>query len=129
RGGGTYGLFDHKNKPRPTAKLLYVANNFIKGKQMRAQSSVSTVECLAFRNEKNAGIMLVNKNPQPVTVTMEILNPPNFVKSLVVPETRSFSISETGFFECYTDDWSKGTAWSVELTPYEVRVLVSPFQK
>ncbi|MDR1289618.1 MAG: hypothetical protein LBK06_00305 [Planctomycetaceae bacterium] len=129
RGGGTYGLFDHNNKPRPTAKLLYVANNFIKGKQMRAQSSESTVECLAFRDEKNAGIMLVNKNPTPVTVKMEIQNPPNFAKSLVVPQTRSFSISETGFFECYTDDWSKGTTWNVELTPYEVRVLVSPFQK
>ncbi|MDR0610872.1 MAG: hypothetical protein LBG58_12230, partial [Planctomycetaceae bacterium] len=129
RGGGTYGLFDSNNKPRPTAKLLYVANNFIKGKQMWAQSSVPTVECLAFRNEKNAGIMLVNKNPKPVTVTMEILNPPDFAQSLVVPETRSFSISEAGFSSRYTDDWSKGNTWSVELAPYEVRVFVSPFRK
>jgi hypothetical protein len=127
--GGTYGLFDNNNKPRPTAKLLYVANNFIKGKQMWAQSSVPTIECLAFRNEKTAGVMFVNKNPKPVTVTMEVLNPPDFAKSLVVPETRSFSISETGFADCYTEDWSKGSTWSVELTPYEVRVLVSPFQK
>jgi hypothetical protein len=128
RGGGTYGLFDSNNKPRPTAKLLYVANNFIKGKQVWAQSSVPAVECLAFRNENTAGAMLVNKSPKPVTVTMEVLNPPDFAKSLVVPETRSFSISETGFADCYTDDWSKGTTWSVTLTPYEVRVFVSPFR-
>jgi hypothetical protein len=129
RGGGTYGLFDHNNKPRPVAKLLYVANNFIKGKQMWANSSNPTVECLAFRNEQAAGIMLINKNPKPISTTIEILNSPNFVKSLVVPETRSFSISETGFVESYTEDLSKGTTQNIELLPYEVRVLVSPFQK
>ncbi|MDR2345675.1 MAG: hypothetical protein LBE18_06380 [Planctomycetaceae bacterium] len=124
RGGGTYGLFDSSNKPRPTAKLLYVANNFIKGDQVWAKSTLATVECLAFRNEKTAGMMLINKNPKPVTTTVKMLNPPNFAKSLVVPETRSFSISEKGFTACYTDDCSKGSLWNVKLSPYEVRVII-----
>lgn len=124
RGGGTFGLISNNGDVRPMGKLLAVCNNHISGDYVWSASSSVGIECLGFRNEQNAGFLMVNKTAQPTRVSISLLNPPSFQTSFIVPAAQSFAITDAGF-----NVSRAALPRELILAPYETRVIVNPLQR
>ncbi len=121
RSGGTFGLISREGEIRPMGKLLAVCNNYISGDYVWTQSSNADIECLGFRNDKNAGFLLVNKSDKTTPVTISVLNPPTFKENFIVPAGQAFAITEAGF-----NVSQSAFPQELKLAPYETLVIVNP---
>ncbi|MBS1371980.1 MAG: hypothetical protein HPZ91_18700 [Lentisphaeria bacterium] len=119
RGGGTFGLFSAENEPRPVAAVFALANRYVRGEHLKSASSSPEVECLAFRNPEQLGLLLVNKSDRELTVKLDLLNLPPQAPDPVLPSVESVAVREERV------DSGKLPALPVELRlkPYEVRLL------
>ncbi len=124
RGGGTFGLIDDQGNVRPAGKLLALCNRYLAGEFVQSRSSAKTVECLGFRNAKEAGYLLVNKRGVPVDVRVTLLNPPKFRVNHVLPAGESFAIREEGLEAGRAD-----LPAALRLAPYETRIIVCPVNR
>ena len=129
RGGGTFGLIDDSDNLRPTAFLLQLLAENMKGRYCLSNSSNPSLECLSFVGEKAFGLLLINKADAKRNVRVNVLNAPVFAHKPVSGDSWTYSIGSYGVKREFSPSWiGESLSETLGLEPFEVKLIVVPIE-
>ena len=128
RGGGTFGLMSKDcEEIRPTARLLYLFNKFLKSHYVYSKSSDRSIACLGFIDpEKQVGLMLINTSNKPKNIKINLLDLPGLHTHPFESNATEYILGPNGFTKQSGD---LASVMQVALQPLEMKLLVAPIKK